>query len=1111
MNNNSVQRFLQASNNNSPELLVTGTKIGEQAYLISQLNSPSFFVVGDSETAFKVQEQLVALGKKCLILDNPDNPYLITKFQSKDAQLKLLDIMYVMANSTLDVVVLTPKSTAIKVGDLERFKSHIMGLKLNTEVDQSELAKQLILAGYNKVDTVQQVGDFSIRGEVVDIFAPNHAYPIRLNFFDDLIENIIYFDSINLTTISKLDKADICPMKCVFLTDDEKNMVVQKLSSYADKYKQNKLYELLSNFELNGNLPPAYLELCGVKLNSIFELLDARIVMSNPLHIKTQLEQYNEENFNTICSLFDAEDLRDELKPNYSLDFKDRQIIVFDSLGNYKCKNVLDLPTKNLSSYLYKADLIKYELASIRHKQIQLCLDNEYTLNSIKSLLTSSAVGFSLDLKSEGIILTTNKLPYNVCFADEPVWYIGSSNFAHKKFVEQTTRTKIKFLPKAGEYVVHEVHGIGLCEGVVTLKVMGAEKDFFKIVYRDGDVLYVPTENTNSLSLYMSESSQVKLNKLGGKEFAVNKAKAKLAIEDMAKELLVLYSKRQQAKGHKYEEDNYLCTEFDNAFEHTETADQLQAINDIKRDMTSGKVMDRLICGDVGYGKTEVAMRACFKAVVEGKQVAVLAPTTILSLQHYMTFCKRFKNFDVRIEMLNRFKTAKEKENIIKRLKDGEIDIVCGTHSLVADSIGFKDLGLLVLDEEQRFGVQAKEKLKNLKTNVDVISMSATPIPRTLNMALLTLRDISIINTPPQNRLPVKTYVIPYDEKVVAQAVSSEVERGGQVLIVYNDISKIFHFASGLKNLLGDKINLDVAHGKMTRVALENAVKKLYDGLTNVFVSTTLIENGVDLPNANTLIVLDSQNLGLSQMYQLRGRVGRSKTQAYAYFTYPQYKTLTIEASERLEALAENTELGSGFKIAMRDLQLRGAGELLGKSQHGHMVKVGYDMYVKLLEETTKKLLGEQVEQVKEVKLDIAISARIPNDFVGDEAEKLKIYSKISNIVDDKSQKDVIAELKSSYNRLPKEVIQLSNVALIKSYSQKLGIKHIVIDKENVFIEYYGDAIGLEELLQDMSKFNKFSLKKSALPTIKLNPNEFSPDTAQGYIIGYLNFKCKQL
>jgi len=465
----------------------------------------------------------------------------------------------------------------------------------------------------------------------------------------------------------------------------------------------------------------------------------------------------------------------------------------------------------------------------------------------------------------------------------------------------------------------------------------------------------------------------------------------------------------------------------------------------------------------------------------------------------------------VRIEMLNRFKTPKEKADIIKRLKEGKIDIICGTHSLVADGVDFKDLGLLILDEEQRFGVKAKEKLKTIKTNVGVITMSATPIPRTLNMALLTLRDISIINTPPQNRLPVKTYVIPYNINVITQAINTELERDGQVLVVYNDIDKIYGLASTLKQNLSAKAQVDVAHGKMTRVALENAVKRLYDKQTNVFVSTTLIENGVDLPSANTLIVVDSQNLGLSQMYQLRGRVGRNTKQAYAYFTYPEGKTLTIEATNRLEALAENTELGSGFKIAMRDLQLRGAGELLGKSQHGQMVKIGYDMYVKLLEETTKRLMGENIETTREVKLDIALDARIPNYFVGDETEKLKVYSKISNITDMLSQKEVVTELKSSYNRLPKEVLQLTNLALIKSMAQKLNIKHIVIDKSNMFIEFYDDAITLEKLLKDLTQFNKFSLKKSILPTIKLNADEFSLETAQGYIIGYLNSKCEQM
>ena len=1105
----SVERFLQACNSNN--LCISGTKIGEQAFLISKLSSPVFFVVGDVETAIKAEQQLLALGKRVALIENVDNPYLISKYQSQDSNIKLLNTLYCMVNNNLDVVILTPSTLKLKLGNAKDFKSNIIEIKVEDMLDVQQLPINLIRLGYKRVEGVQQVGEFAIRGEVIDVFAPNHAYPVRINLFDDVIENIIYFDNINLCTISKLEHIQLSPMKDLILSDQEVEKYIQRLAKLSEITKENKLYELTSIFELNKSISNEYLGLLGAEFCSIFNYLpNARIVVSNPLHVKTQLEQLCKEHTKLIETLFTNNEVIKDLTPISELDF-DEHTIVFDSLGNFKTKNKIDLPTKNLSSYLYKTDLIKYELGAVRKKQIQLCLDNDYTFNSIKNLLTSNGVGISTSLKDKGIVLTQSKLPYNVCFSDDDVWYIGSSNFAHKKTIEKHKKSQIKFLPKAGDYVVHEVHGIGKCEGVVTLNVMGADKDFFKLVYKNNDVLYVPTENTNSLSLYMTDGGVVNLNKLGGKEFSLHKARAQEAIEDMAKELLVLYSKRQNSKGYKYSEDNYLCTEFDNAFEHTETVDQMQAIQDIKNDMTSGKVMDRLICGDVGYGKTEVAMRAAFRAAIEGKQVAVLAPTTILSLQHYMTFSKRFKNFDIRIEMLNRFKTPKEKAEIINRLKQGKIDIICGTHSLVADSVEFKDLGLLILDEEQRFGVKAKEKLKGLKNNVGVITMSATPIPRTLNMALLTLRDISIINTPPQNRLPVKTYVIPYDINVITQAINSEIERDGQVLIVYNDIDKIYHFATTLKEKLTPLASMDVAHGKMTKVALENAIQRLYSRQTNVFISTTLIENGVDLPSANTLIVLDSQNLGLSQMYQLRGRVGRNQSQAYAYLTYPRDKTLTIEATNRLEALAENTELGSGFKIAMRDLQLRGAGELLGKSQHGHMIKIGYDMYVKLLEETSKRLMGQKLEVKREVKLDIAINARIPNDFVQDETEKLKIYSKISNITDIQSQKDIIAGLKSNYSRLPKEVIQLSNVALIKSLAQKLNIKHIVIDKVNIFVEFYEDAITLDQLLKDFNKFTKFSLKKSTLPTIKLDTHEFSPETAQGYIIGYLNSKCEQM
>jgi len=1094
-----IERIVEELKINS--LAVANAGLGEQAYLISKINAPVFFIMPDAENCIKLSEQLSSLNVKNVSLVNFDNEFTSSKFHNKDNQYNIINALIKLVSNDVRVVVTTIEGFELKLGNKLHFQNAITTFKVGNNYNLEEITRSLINAGYKRVDVVEQIGEFALRGDLLDIFACNHEHPIRINFFDDEVESIIYFDNVNLVRLKSLDEVILAPNKLIFL---QQNEVEKKIDNLIADYKDNYLYDLKAELT---NLGGELLELLDLPVYRLYDYLDSPLfVYSNLLTLETKHAKYLEENIEKINSKFSNIKIKDKFTTNSSL-LTDNISLYFDNAFNLDSVKVVDLKSKRLNDYKRNLDLIRTDFSplELQTKTIKLCLANQNSFNAIKEILFNRNIPFSTNEKNKGIVLTVQDYPYNICIADEDVWYVGATNFAHKKEVKLKEQKKIRFLPKSGEYVVHEIHGIGLCEGIVTLKVMGADKDFFKITYLKGDVLYVPTENTNSLSLYMG-GSDVKLNKLGGKEFALTKERTEKAIEEMAKDLLELYAKRAQSKGHKYSEDNYLMTEFESSFEYNETADQLQAIEDIKRDMISGKVMDRLICGDVGYGKTEVAVRAAFKAFLDGKQTAVLAPTTILSLQHYMTFVKRCSSFGVRVEMLNRFKTAKEKEQIITKLKNGDIDIICGTHSILSDNVDFKDLGLLILDEEQRFGVKAKEKLKELKNNVNVISMSATPIPRTLNMAMLTLRDISIINTPPSNRLPVKTYVSPFDISSCALAIKKEIDRNGQVLIVYNNIEKIFSFASNLmKEVNDDRCKFDVVHGKMSKVELENAIKRLYDGKTNVFVSTTLIENGVDLPKANTLIVFDSQNLGLSQMYQLRGRVGRSHEQAYAYFTYPKDRTITIEASDRLEALAENTELGSGFKIAMRDLQLRGAGELLGREQHGHMVKVGYDMYVRLLEEATKRLKGEKIESAREVKLDIAINAKVPNDFVSDETEKLKIYSKISNISSVESQKEIIANLKASYGRLPNEVLQLSNVALLKSMAQKLQIKHIVIEKNNYKIVYYPEGFDSKKILNLLTKFNKISLVNAELPTIKLKPSEFSPMTAQGYFIEFLN------
>ena len=960
-------------------------------------------------------------------------------------------------------------------------------------------------------------GEFSRRGDILDIYNTIDEAPTRLDFFDTTLEQLYTFDSLTFEKQTNLNSINIAPNKISIFSDEEKQKILRTLNQL--KIEDNIVFELIGLIERDEDIPLEFLYPFSSEISSFVEL-GHPIIISNPIQFETIYKKTYDEFLNKL-EIFKSE----KLIKNYQNSKKILNINDFFNnfsnnlifLDNSDLKNTdlqikfnensilnIDYKTINFSSFLYNLQTLQIELNKYKTKQIYLCLASIETLASIKKIFTETNITFSENKNSKGLILTTLNLPYNISFEDEDKFYIGSTNFAHKKEIKQDRKTTIKYLPKAGEYVVHSIHGIGKCEGIVNLKTSGVEKEFFKIIYRGGDCLYVPYENADCLSLYVA-SGATNLNKLGGKEFATQKLKAQKSIEDMSQELLELYAKRKAVKGFKYPEDDYLFTEFENSFEHTETNDQLQAIQDIKHDMINGKVMDRLICGDVGFGKTEVAMRAMFKAVMAGKQVAILAPTTILSLQHFMTATNRTKQFGINVQMLNRFVSTKEQKEILADLKDGKFNVICWTQRLLSKDVKFNDLGLLILDEEQRFGVKAKEHIKEIKNNVNVLTLSATPIPRTLSMSLMSIRDISIINTPPVNRLPVKTYVLGYNEDIVLQAINEEINRGGQVLIVYNNIEQIYKLSNTLQEKLNNKQAVfDVAHGQMSEVALENAIKRLYDRETNVFVSTTLIENGVDLPKANTLIVIDSDKLGLSQMYQLRGRVGRNQEQAYAYFTYDKEKFLTEESTARLQAIAENTELGSGFKIAMRDLQIRGAGELLGKTQHGHMIKIGFDMYSKLLNETLRRLKGEKVEIEREIKIDIALPSKIPYTFVADETERLKIIAKISNIASKEHARNVLNELLNEYGRLPQEIHHLTNVALLKSIALKQNVKQITITKNRMAITYYND-VDIKSLMQKVARFNYFKFENGSLPTIWIDSNNFSILGALNYFIEYLN------
>jgi transcription-repair coupling factor (superfamily II helicase) len=595
--------------------------------------------------------------------------------------------------------------------------------------------------------------------------------------------------------------------------------------------------------------------------------------------------------------------------------------------------------------------------------------------------------------------------------------------------------------------------------GIKKITVSGVTKDYLHIAYRGTDSLYVPVEQMDMLYKYSgSADKELKLNKLGGAEWDKTKQKVRKSTRDMAKKLAELYGEREQTKGFAFSEDTPWQREFEDTFPYNETEDQIRSIEEVKSDMQRAKPMDRLLCGDVGYGKTEVALRASFKAATDSKQVAYLCPTTILAMQQYETFKSRMKDFPVRIEMLSRFRTASEQEKILKKLKTGEIDIIIGTHRLLQKDVIFKDLGLLIIDEEQRFGVAHKERLKELKKNVDVLSMSATPIPRTLHMAMVSVRDMSLLETPPENRYPVTTYVLEYNEDVILSAIKKELARGGQVFYLFNSVKGIYRVAQWLKSRLPD-VNISVGHGKMKEDELEDIMYDMVNGKTDILVCTTIIETGLDIPNANTIIVENADRMGLSQMYQLRGRVGRSQRNAYAYFTYKKDELLKEVAERRLSAIKEFTEFGSGFKIAMRDLEIRGAGDILGAEQHGHIDSVGYDMYCKILEESVRRMQGLPQKEEITTSIDLNIDAYIPERYIKSTNIRIDAYKRISAIETQDDEKDVIDELIDRFGEPPKPVRNLVEIALIKAMANNVGITEISQKGASVIFAFSEDML----------------------------------------------------
>ena len=645
---------------------------------------------------------------------------------------------------------------------------------------------------------------------------------------------------------------------------------------------------------------------------------------------------------------------------------------------------------------------------------------------------------------------------------------------------------------KEGDYIVHRTHGIGQFMGVNTITADNVTKDYIKLKYKDNDILYVPTDSLDNIRKYIgSENGTPKINRLGSKEWEKTKAKVKSNLREVAEELIRLYAIRQKTEGFAFSKDTSWQQEFENSFPYQETDDQLRCIEEVKKDMEKPKPMDRLLCGDVGYGKTEVAIRASFKAVMDGKQVAYLAPTTILSGQQYDSFKERMKDYPISIEVINRFKSKKEQNEIVKKLQLGEIDILIGTHRLLSQDIKFKNLGLLIVDEEHRFGVKAKEKIKEYKTNVDVLTMTATPIPRTLHMSIVGMRDMSVIYEPPQNRKPVQTYVLEYDEEVVKEAITKELERNGQVFYLYNQVETIESKANKIRNLVPEA-KVVFAHGKMTGTELENIMEDFVSGNTNVLVCTTILESGIDIPNANTIIVENADRLGLAQLYQIRGRVGRSDRQAYCYITYKRSKALSDVADKRLKAIKEFTEFGSGFKIAMRDLEIRGAGSLMGEMQHGHMAQVGYDMYCRLLDQVVKEIKGEDIkeEEERDIQIDLNVSSYISDEYCPNSSEKIGIYQDIAICKNEEDIENVKENLKDRFGYIPEEIENLLQITRIRNLARQKNVVKIAQRGNNILYHFDPDNFDIEIVTKLIMKYkNRIKFSKSAIPYLTFNLN----------------------
>lgn len=1090
-----LTRYLDEKN--TLPALVTGVSHIHKAHIIGALLQRAemlpVLVVAESEAESQrlVTDINMMYGAGTALL-YPAKELLLGDFEaaSREYEHKRIFALSAMLNGTCRAVVCSPEAAAQFTIPPEELRKRTITLTSDMDISQEELVSRLQAAGYSRCDLIEGAGQFSVRGGIVDIFPPSSSAPCRIELWGDTIDSISYFDLDSQRRTEPLDDIQISPAGEVLF--DSADELCDRIEALSRKIRGKNAEEVRSRLNadvekmrsgINLNAVDRYFPLCYSEEATVFSYAGAVFVCENvsakenyravALQHTEDLKILTEEK--KLCKGLDRYMLtKNEL---YS-ELESRTSVYFDTFirgGGMELGLMLDVQSAvQTSPWSGEHSVLRSELDNYLDMKFA-CLIFSGTEKGARTLAADlSDDGYKVDFSMQPekplpgrVIVTPGTLSAGI---EYPVTKLAV--FTHtavhadrKRPPKKKKGEEIRSLAdiSIGDLVVHYSYGIGVFDGVHKIETDGVAKDYIKIRYAGSDVLHIPVTQLDLVSRYIGsgDAGTVKLNKLNSDQWQKSKAKAKAAAKEMASELIELYSRRMKSKGYEFPPDDSLQDDFEAHFNYIETSSQLRCIDEIKADMMKPVPMERLLCGDVGFGKTEVALRAAFKCAENGKQCAILVPTTVLAWQHFQTCCNRMEGFPINVALLSRHKTPAEQREILRRLKAGSIDILIGTHRIIQDDIKFKDLGLVIIDEEQRFGVAHKEKFKEMFAGVDVLTLSATPIPRTLNMAMSGIRDMSVIDEPPQDRQPITTYVMEHDWGIVMQAIQKELRRSGQVYYIHNRIDSIYSCAEKIRTLIPEA-RVGVAHGKMSEEQMLEIWRQLLDGDLDVLVCTTIIETGVDVPNVNTLIIENADYMGLAQLHQLRGRVGRTNKRAYAYFTFQRGKVLSEISQKRLDAIREFTQFGSGFRIAMRDLEIRGAGSILGASQSGHLANVGYDMYLQLLDEAVREERGEKDVHKEECLVDIKIDAFIPEDYISNQAQRVDCYRKIAKIQTDEDSTDVTDELIDRYGDPPRSVIGLIEVARLRNMASACNITEISQMKNDLI--FYLSKFDMEKI-----------------------------------------------